>query len=430
MLDLSQAAFARRLVLPRNTICLLGDSRIASQSAGTATFGSDNFISQARAALGARFDVLYNGATAGYRSDRYLLNLPNAIQSVASWAMVFGIFNDLVAGYTDTQIWNGYDAGSGYYTSGMKAALDALVQAGKHVIVCTEYAGGLSGTLLNATQIAYLHRYNQRLREYAERQPGVVLFDLARLAWDQTSTSSSIVLKSGYSSDGTHFGHLASIIIGLEFANLLTHLMPDVADSFVAMSQQASPIANPGVNGLPNPLFLTTTGGTANTGISGTVPSGWTASRSGSATATISTAANADGAGNDLVVAATFTAAEEYIRLDAFPSTSGWATGDIFQAGVDIAVDAASSNFWGATLRPIVQATAQAPVSDLFASVHTQAGPTTAYENRLKTPPNVVGAGAVSSVAWYLFLYGTGVGTVTARISRPWLQKRFEALPS
>lgn len=426
MLDLSQAAFARRLVLPRNTMCLLGDSRIASQLAGTSTFGAENFVSQARAALGARFDVLYNGATSGYRSDRYLLNLPTAIQSSASWALVFGIYNDLVAGYTDTQIWNGYDAGSSYYTNGMKAALDALVQAGKHVIVCTEYAG----TPLNAPQIAYLHRYNQRLREYAERQPGVVLFDLARLVWDQTSTSSSIALKSGYSSDGIHLGHLASIIVGSAFASLLAALMPDAADSFVAMSQQAAPIANPGVNGLANPLFLTTTGGTANTGISGTVPSGWNVSRSGSATATVSTDANADGAGNDMVIAATFTAAEEYILLGAFPSALGWATGDVFHAGVDLAIDAGSSGFWGATLRPYVQATGQTPVGDMFATGHTQAGPATAYKQRLKTPPNTVGAGAVSTVAWYLWLYGAGAGSVTARISRPWLQKRFEGLPA
>lgn len=73
-------------------------------------------------------------------------------------------------------------------------------------------------------------------------------------------------------------------------------------------------------------------------GITGTAPASWVVGRTGSATANISTSARSDGSGNDLIVAATYTAVGELVTVSQAleaASLGNWntrvAVGDTFE---------------------------------------------------------------------------------------------------
>lgn len=420
LLTIQSALQMNRLLMPANTVALFGDSRLDYNYASATVFGAAGFIAQANARMGHRMKLSYKGTTPGARSDQYIATwLTGLLASPSAYVIVWGAYNDINQGVTADQIWLG--AAAGGTGIGMKAALDQIVAAGMQPILISEPGA----TAFTATQIAQVLSYNQRLREYAENNRWARYFNMGRIAWDGSTTGASIVFKTGYSTDGIHPLVLWAAAAGAAFASQFGSLFTPI-DGGVSAAFEKTTLNTYGNNFLTNGLFTTTTGGTAGTGITGTAPSSVTVSRTGSATATISTAANADGYGNDLIVNATFTAAGENIQIAFFPGTSPWAAGDLWDAGVSVAVDAGGEALAGPVLRPIFQSTTQGIAGDLYQTGGAK-GPNTAYSLDLQSPTGTVQAGTLSSISWYLFLYGGAAGSATAKISKAWLRKRFSA---
>lgn len=410
-----------RPTIAKNTIGVLGDSRSAELILNGGTYGAYSIINQANARTGARLTPTYNGAVGGYRSDQYLQNLPALLASGVGYANVWGWYNDINQGYTDTQIWNGYNG-----SIGTKAAFDAILNNGINLFIFTESGG----TLFNTTKFGYVLAINERLREYADSNSGCVLFDTTKVMWDPASTT-AITFLSNILRDEVHPSNYGYRVLGNAFSSILSSVVPQVDTEITSQFEYNASLANTiGSNRTSNATFQTTSGGTAGAGITGTVPAAVSVSRSGSASAVVSTAANADGFGNDLVVQATFTAAGEYIKVAMTMGSSNYASGDIIKCGVTAYVDSGSTNFCGPSLSPTwTTSTGAITFRDLYLYEFGYAGPTTAYTNTMRTPPITIPSGAtVSGVAWEMFLYGSGVGTATVRINRPWTRKQFASV--
>ena len=149
--------------------------------------------------------------------------------------------------------------------------------------------------------------------ERAPLYPGVILVDAYGLGVDPLSATGA--QKTNYlRPDKTHTTNIYAYKIAKAIVSAIDRVIPpmptlvaSVADNTAVSGESASR------NLLLNHLFTTTTGGTTGTGASGTVPSGWNVRRAIGAAGTtvvVSTAARADGIGNDMVLTITGDAAE------------------------------------------------------------------------------------------------------------------------
>lgn len=390
---------------PSNTIAILGDSRMSAQYiTGDYVKSSTFFGNWANALSGQRMKFIYNGAISGYRSDQYLVNLGAAIATGASWLWIHGVINDVsqsgTTGDTALTIFNR-----------IKAATDTAIAMGMNVVLFTDYYGGGTAALRGI-----LVEFNERLREYASTKRGCYLFDLASVVVDPASASLSAY--TAYSADGVHLNAVGSYYAGKSFATFIQSLMP--AQDHQIFSAAEIP-ANGNIQQLANPLFLTTTGGTNEGGITGNVPASFTAGAGSGASATISTGADSKGHGNAVTLACTL-ASGGYVRIYQAAALGNFTLGtDIYDAGCEIDITAGASNFGGVTLWPDVGGTSN-PQSDLY--VYTPiALPADAMTLTLQSQPFVIPAGA-SWVAWKAVLFAAGTGSATITIRRPWLRRR------
>ncbi len=330
-----------------NQFALLGDSRMSHMGSQSSmvTWGFLNHANMT-AEMAGRIRVVSNQATSGYRSDQYATqaNVDTAIATNAGWLMIWGVVNDIFQGYTASQAWNGVNG-----SPGLKSVADQARAANMKVIFVTEPGGSGFSSSSPPTGRYQVNLYNQLIRDYCEKNGNAYLFDLNRVVLDPTSTT--IATKTNYLGDGTHPQQYGSYEIGKAFRDQFLPLIPEYR------AQPTAPWENYAyglVDLLTNQNFLTTTGGSAGTGISGTVPSGWTAARTGSATATVSTEFNADGFGNNMVVACVFTNTTEIITLTQTLTAANIAVSDILEAGLDVIIDSGSSNFGGVNFQTSV----------------------------------------------------------------------------
>lgn len=401
----------------RNTVALLGDSRMAETILAGPAHGSLSIINQANALSGARVTPVYNGAVGGYRSDQYLANLGSALNSGADTIAFWGWYNDINQGYTDTQIWSGYNGQIGTFE-----AFNRILSSGRRIVIFAE-AGG---TGFSTTQKGYVLALNQRLREYAASNHGVVFVDITSVLWDPTATS-GIAFRANVLRDVVHPSPYGYHLLGAYFAPILQAMFYDFTTAGAAQFEYDASLATTiGVNRVSNSTFQTASGGTAGTGITGTAPSAVAVTRTGSATATISLVDNADGFGKDLVIAANFTTAGEAIKVSFTMGPSNWFAGDIFRAGVTAYVDAGATNFAGVDYSPSFTTSAGVILPrDMYRYLYTEI-PGTAYKHTLRTPVVQIAAGAtLSGIANDVFLYGAGSGSATVRLNRPWVRKQF-----
>lgn len=354
---------------PLGVTALLGDSRAAqifsSQTIPVGaqvppSIGGFNHFGWGNARSGRRLKIVYAGGLSGDRGDQMIARLPTAINSGAGHLYLKCGVNDISqasVGYTTvaTTMPTGYPAlpNQGVVVSTANVATVAfsfisyavqqfMARGGR--LVTLELERGGEG--FTAAQIAANSDFNQLCREISETTPGVNLYDDWKNTHDPSlSSTTTLRFKAGYmqeaSGSGVHEGNLGGYAGGIPFETYLRATFPDVP--YLPSDVNEIPSISTR-NLLVNPLFVTATGGTASTGASGTVPGSWTADRTaggGTQTVVVSTGTPADGApGLETIMACTFGAAGDLLRLRQDATIGNVNVGDIIEGVAQVKIDA------------------------------------------------------------------------------------------
>lgn len=412
-----------QLIRPINSFAVLGDSRAAQvhvdpqmrNRAGYNHFNWGNALSGQRAVIAGNWGV------SGDRTDQMLARLSTAIASGGGWLYIIAGVNDHAQNYPT--------AGTSGVTAfnNIKLCADTAALYGVRSMICLET--GAQG--LTAAQIGQVIEQNERLREYADKAPYVVLVDLPFALMNPTNSVSALAFKPNYSADGTHEANLGAYYGGkIAMLPLFQQLLPPRVGSIRNIVE--TPSANSLVSLLANPLFATASGGTIGTGAgTGTVAGSWTSNRGGTASAVYSVGAPADGSpGNEQVMACTFGAANEEIRIQQDVALANWSPGDIIRATAEVSVDAGSSNLAGVYL--YLQCNGTGDPGSLGAQTamdmypQTAQGPTETYTISLETESLQIPAYTTKSwVTMYVRAISSGAGSATVRVRRASIRKRF-----
>lgn len=388
-----------------NTFTLLGDSRLAAYYLDVAKRNRSNAtpIGWANAFSDQRMQITGNFAASGERTDQILARLSSAIATAGNIIIWAGV-NDLSQGVTDAVAF-----------ANIKTMIDTALLYGVRPWVFTEPGA----TNLNATAIERRNDLNQRLREYAEKTPRMVLFDAADAALAKDTTG--LTFKTGYAADHVHLGAVGSRYVGEAFGALVRSIVPPLPQSPCDQSQISGTSAR-----LVNPMMTGTTAAAA--GMTGSVPTGFTSLRNGTTTAAFSLAADAAGYGQEVTMAATFAADNESVRLRQNLSITGLSAGDILQGGVIISVASGATNLRSVTLQIDVTVDAVQTINHDFLGDAQYLNDSGGYTNLyLKTDPLVIPTGTLTAASWNVRAYSNGAGAAEVKIRRPWMRRRFAA---
>ncbi len=429
--------FPTPFLAPRH-FSLIGDSRVAQinvQQGQLPSLAGYHFFNVANLLLGHNMHLVAQYGVSGYRTDQFLQAGMASLLTDTSDTVIFPFqaVNDIsqaAGGFTNTYVASPYFGQSvnaanvaQVAAANVMTAINVVLSAGKRVIVISE--PGAQSFSTSATVGAVLE-FNERMRNFCEAKRGVLYWDCTPILWSPAASSSAITFVSGYSGDGTHINLTkGGYFLGKAFAGWLTSLLPayEVRPSSILDCNANSPMQL-----VTNALFNATTGGsTSGSGtVTGSVPSGFAVTATSAGTSvTLTTPANSAGFGNDLRLVISTTGADS-VLVDYSPSTSLWASGDILQFACDVAVAAASSNFY-VWANNIMSVDGSAPnVFDGYAADANGAGPTEAYTYHFQTMAAAVPSGAVKnwSIA-RLQLRFAGAGSATVNISRFSYRKRF-----
>lgn len=430
-----------------NLIAALGDSRVAQihLDAAHLNISNANVFGWAKAISGQRVTLAYNGGVSGNRSDQMLARVGDMLQTLAGTAYIHIGVNDIsqaATGFTSTA---GPMAGQAISTSNVALhvylnilwAYSTLMNAGyQNVIVVLE--PGASN--LGAASVAQVVELNQRLRDWAETAPGAIPFDLPYLIWNPTSSGTAIAFKSNYmrsaGSDTTHLGAKGAYAAAADathgLAQLFTQMFPRFPRELRNINEIAS--ANSNVNQMANPMFITTTGGVAGGGVTGSVPSGWTVTRvtdqgsgGGTQTCAVSTGTPADGSpGNEVILAMTFAAAGDSFSLVQDWTLANWSQGDIIQGGAEVSIDDAT-NLAGAYAYLQANGTGASPLTTMdLANIENVSFTTGALKIPLLTEKMTIPQFTTKSwVTQHYSFIASAASTVTVRIRRGMSKRRF-----
>lgn len=420
-------------------LTVLGDSRAAQMHAEGSPYrnrAAHNHRVWGDALAGRRTTFGGNYGRSGWRGDQILALLNSALNSGCGTLDIQMGVNDIAQAATGYVVEAGPQVGLAVTLSNVltvalanaEYAVSQAVAAGVPNIILTLDPGASN---MNAEQVGILVRYNQGLRELAERYPGVVVFDLPAYVWDPTASTASAIAfaANAYLNESGVYVHEAvtgAYLAGVGYADLLKSIMP--AFPRRQRSRAEAPATNNKTQMLSNPLFTSTTGGVAGTGISGDVPASWNVLRAGSGiTATVSVATSPDGYGNEVIIAATATAAGSvYLGQDV--AAANWAAGDYFEGSARCVVDAGASGLAG----PYLYAQAafsggQETSMDLYQ--RGEIGPQGGYAVDLLSQPLLISSvlGSKSWLTYRLYLTFAGAGSATVRWSAAAMRKRLGA---
>lgn len=394
----------------RNSITLLGDSRLAQMYADTPRLVRNSFnpLAQALALSGQRMRIGASFAVSGLRSDQYLAaaNVSAALASNSYWLMVYGVVNDIGQNGNATDYWS----------VNIKPVVQAWIGTGREVILMTETGqNAFSGSSANMGAVI---KYNRQIRDFCKTTPGARLFDIAALVMQP---GTAMTFNANASGDGTHVNLIAGAnIAGQALANLFSSIASPCDGLPYSVDQV---VANGGVQWHPNPLWLTTSGGsTGFTGgtVTGTVPAGITAfgGVAGSSVA-VSTAARADGYGNDLVLNITAAGAgvvKAQMDLSAVATEN---PGDVFYVNAALSVAAGASNFqWAGMHLQSNRAGTTTFVEDGFTASGNGSLPSGAYSWTSETERLTIASGTRGWLTAYIMCYFSAAGSATVKVGR------------
>ncbi len=422
--DASRAALANSQ--PKNAFgfSMIGDSRTADLLLGQGK-NSRNWFNWACAYYKQAPRLIGAYGASSKRTDEFLTNgnFDLALADAAQF-LVFGFpaVNDIgqsTPGYTDT-------FGRSVTVANVAAlAVDNIivyakraVAYGKKVIALTEPGS----TSLDVTRVAAVHEFNRLLKTRIAEVPGAVLYDPCPLLWNATSSTTLISFKTNYSGDGTHAQQIAARAVGSDFAaNVLPTIIPKID---TAPANINDTVANGTGQLLRNPLLNTLTGGTTGSNItlsSGTVPANTAiASTVAGLSVAITSAANAQGFGNDVTYAFTASGAVTG-NIDLQANNADWSLADLFEGRLEMDIASGST---AVGVYPELYVQTNAGTNEFYDLYSGASGPmSTAAETGLvyRTPRGGVVAGSItkSAVQIRIRVVFTGAGSCTITIRRP-----------
>jgi hypothetical protein len=436
-------------------IAVLGDSRAAQIHADTTRLNitNSNIFSWANALSGHRVTIGYPGGISGDRSDQMLARVAGAILTNSGTAYIHIGVNDIAQAFSGFVSTAGPMAGQTinltnaalHVFANIVFAYSRLVRAGFTRVIIVLEPGA---TNCNAQQVGQVHELNQRLRDWAETAYAVTLFDLPFYVWNPTSSGSVIGFKTGYrrylsgvaDNDPTHLSSAGGYAGGVPLAALFTQLYPHNPRELRSINEIAS--GNSNINQIANPMFVTGTGGSAGTGTSaggpgtagipglfGTNRDSVAGANSGTQTALISTGTPADGSpGKEAILACTFGAAWDAVRIGQDWTLANWNIGDIIQGGCEVSIDdctGLAGVFMYLQVAGNGGSTAMTTM-DMLPSDQTQftTGP---LKMSLLTEKMTIPA-SIGTKAWItqrLIVVGSGAGTPVVRVRRFQGKRRF-----
>ena len=419
---------SRKVNLSPRSFSFLGDSRMAELSVQSDFVGSVSgfhWFNSANALTGHTMKIVGNYAIAGATSDRFLSDviMSEALNDIAEFVVIGGPLN----GISQTSALGSYVNSRGLTVTQENVgdvAADAVIEAvmhfrahGKSVVLVAE-----SGSTSFKTQppVRAVSRYNQRIMNFQQQNPGVYYWDITAGLWDSTP-SDAVVFLPGLSDDGTHLNVLGAYVIGKAFASWISQY---IGQSQTGLMSSLDQYGSCHVELITNPDFQRTAGGAwfGQGKVTGDIPASYVLNvLKPATTASVFTEPNSAGFGNDLVLSLN-AAEQDTVQLDFTPSPDTYLPGDsVFQA-MDVAVQAGSTNFT-VCLMPLFMSEGQVPnVFDLF-TFGDHSGPSEAYRYYLRTIPFPLSEGVTTAVTARLAMRFAGPGSATVRLSRPSLQK-------
>lgn len=323
-----------------NVVTALGDSRVAALYLDPArqNRGCRSPLNAANALLGQRMTVGMTFGISGDRTDQCLARLPAAIATGAGLLYVQAGINNIggvasAGNYTYAHAVTGevvtIDTVAAVAMRDLRQIAETARNAGMIVVIENEI-GGSSLTL--PEKIAALNNLRSMIADYGERTPGVMVHDAYAVVMQPGAATPTF--KAGMSYDGIHENGRGAFWHGRSLAAVLERLIP--ARSVLSRGAIDTP-ANGRRQLLSNHLFLTPNGGTAGNGVTGAVPSGWTAAVSANAgSAVLSSVANVDGVGNGAQAVIDFTAAGSFRLEQSLSGTAGGAYHANLRAGEEV----------------------------------------------------------------------------------------------
>lgn len=307
-LTASQVAAVQAIGL--NGVLLFGDS-ISNNNGGPNLGNGANqydkgYWTWANAQMGGKLSIVRNAGITGDNTSQMLARLEADVAPYAGLAQ-FVSFN---GGVNDPTGGTGTAQTLAQTKANLLAIINRLRQLFRVVLwhTPTPYA-------LNATVAAQVAAIADFVRQTAPGLPGVYLIDAYAATVNKTATTGDMV--TGYSNDSPQL-HPNSVGARAIAAEIVTVMTP-----FVSMSPSPLPVshhnsvatagATYATQALPNPLFVTQTGGTVTgTNTTGTAPSDWTVRAgtggnysSGTTAVALSYGARSDGCGSDLTLTVT-----------------------------------------------------------------------------------------------------------------------------
>lgn len=397
---------ARRL---DHLILDVGDSRAASFYTGTRQKGANNPINVACALAGQRYRGIGAVATSGQTTAQYLSedNLAKIVATNAGIARIIGCLNDVsVASYQGT--------GAAAAANVQRACNNVLLPAGFKIIIEAE----TGQNAMAEARLAEIYEYNQRMREYAIKTPGVYWHDCRPVVMNQTSSTTTVNFKTNYVYDGTHYTQLGGYYHGKSLKVLLDSI---IASSFNALGFNTAELPGHGrFQLLPNPVFNAAANGSTSTGATGTFPGSCTVNKTGALTVACTPAVN------NVLLAIDFSADAENARMSQTASNSDWQAGDIVQ-GVAKFTATSPSGLAGVQLTLNSNVTgSNFSITDMAATAG-RAGPDETHTMTLLTDPYVIPAGTENSMSLVIQANSFANGNAfNMNVEFMGIQRRFE----
>lgn len=322
----------RMAVLPDrrlpHVVTALGDSRVAALYLDPPKLnrGTRSPLNWANVLLAQRMSIGETFGVSGDRTDQFLARLPAAIATGAGILYLQGGINNIGAvasgspAYTYAHAVTGevvtIDTVAAVAMRDLRQIIEAARKAGMTVVVENEIGGA---SLTTTEKLAALNNLRAMIADLAERMPGVFVHDAYGAVMQPGSGTPQF--KAGYAYDGIHENGRGAYWHGKSLAALFDRLVP-VRNTLSRGAIDAP--ANGRRQLLANHLFATAGGGTAGNGVTGGVPTSWTAAMGTNAgSATLSSVANPDGIGTGVQAAIDFTTAGSFRLEQALGGTPG-----------------------------------------------------------------------------------------------------------
>ena len=384
-----------------------------------ASYADYGFFTWADALMGAPHYLIKNAGAGGENTDQILVRFDtDVIALMPELIYLSGGRNDFKQGKT-----------ADYVIANWQIMLDKCDSINAFVVMLDAPYGSNLNLTAGAVQQAQI--FNNWLRDEARRRRQSLYVPVSAIIADPDVTSGNYGQTALLMTDATHYNNLGAHRIGAYIAKVMAPFIRPWSN-FPVSPVNGWDFSNTDIPEIrsSNPFFAGT-GGTALTGITGQVATGYEVGRSvGVPTCVASIVADRDNIGNAQRLAITFTAADEAVYLGVLTSSvhSRFVANRISELQCDLTF-AASGNTTSINRIELVSSgvfngnnqnsrgLSRAVTSDQIVSNNSQPIDLSGKSLRIRTPRcNFIGP----CTAWQHFvrIYAANAGTVTVDVSR------------